>query len=431
MSAARTDLLVVGGGLAGVAAGAFALQRGLDVALVTRSAGELPLSSGLLDFLGRYPLDSEDWLTDPWQGLAELRQKEPRHPYARVVDEELDLAWRGFEEFLAQAGIPYWGHERKNLLIPVPGGRLKATYRVPETMRAGVEACRANRPVVLVGLRGLKEFSARQMVAGLESVWPNLRTETIVMTPPGAGTKGSWDQIPLVWAKAMEAQRFRAELCARLAPVLGAAEAVGFPAILGLTNWREVVADMSARLGRPVFELPSLPPAAPGFRLHETFLKALQKRGARVSWGLRFKPCINHGGLLDGIEVCYEAITETIRARALLLASGRFLGGGLAADRQGGVCETLFGLPVSQPPNREDWHRISFLDRLGHPLNQAGLEVDDLFRPLGARSRPVHENLFAAGSILAHQDWTRQKCGAGLAIATAFAAVSRLHDWLG
>ena len=29
----------------------------------------------------------------------------------------------------------------------------------------------------------------------------------------------------------------------------------------------------------------------------------------------------------------------------------------------------------------------------------------------------------AAGSILAHQDWKRQKCGSGLAIATAYGAV--------
>jgi len=427
LSTSRVDLLVVGGGLAGLAAGAFALQRGLRVVLVTHSAGELPLSSGLLDFLGRYPLESAEWLADPWEGLAELRRREPRHPYARMGDEELDLAWKGFEEFLARAGFPYWGRGRENLLIPVPGGRLKATYRVPETMRAGVESCRANRPAVLVGLRGVKEFSARQMAAGLNGIWPNLRSETITLTPPGAGAKGSWDQIPLVWAKSLEAEPCRAELCARLAPLLGAAEAVGFPAILGLAHWQEVLTDLSARLGRPVFELPCLPPSAPGFRLHEIMLKALQREGARVTWGLRFKPCLARSGLLEGIQVCYEAISETIRARQVLMATGRFLGGGLAADRQA-VRETLFGLPVSQPPRRENWHRVSFLDRRGHPLNRAGLEVDDLFRPLGAGSQPAHENLFAAGSILAHQDWTRQKCGAGLAIATAYAAVSRLHD---
>ena len=37
--------------------------------------------------------------------------------------------------------------------------------------------------------------------------------------------------------------------------------------------------------------------------------------------------------------------------------------------------------------------------------------------------KPVFDNLFAAGSILAHQDWMRMKCGSGLAMATAYAAV--------
>jgi glycerol-3-phosphate dehydrogenase subunit B len=56
-------------------------------------------------------------------------------------------------------------------------------------------------------------------------------------------------------------------------------------------------------------------------------------------------------------------------------------------------------------------------------VNQAGLETDPIFRPLDASGRPAHPRLFAAGSILAHQDWMRMKCGSGLAMATAYAAV--------
>ena len=67
---------------------------------------------------------------------------------------------------------------------------------------------------------------------------------------------------------------------------------------------------------------------------------------------------------------------------------------------------------------------MDFLDPKGHPIHQAGLEIDDHFRPLSASGVPAFSNLFAAGSILAHQDWIRQKCGSGLAIATAYGAVS-------
>jgi glycerol-3-phosphate dehydrogenase subunit B len=56
----------------------------------------------------------------------------------------------------------------------------------------------------------------------------------------------------------------------------------------------------------------------------------------------------------------------------------------------------------------------------------AGIEIDDRFRPLSASGRPVYENLFAAGAILAHQDWIRSKSGTGLAVATAFGAVDAM-----
>jgi glycerol-3-phosphate dehydrogenase subunit B len=106
------------------------------------------------------------------------------------------------------------------------------------------------------------------------------------------------------------------------------------------------------------------------------------------------------------------------------------MGKGLHADR-GSIRETIFNLPVSQPPNRAFWHHKDLLDRNGHPINRAGLDIDDRFRPLDGQGQPFSDNLFAAGSILAHQDWMRQKCGSGLAIATAYSAVEACKMFLG
>jgi glycerol-3-phosphate dehydrogenase subunit B len=95
----------------------------------------------------------------------------------------------------------------------------------------------------------------------------------------------------------------------------------------------------------------------------------------------------------------------------------------LYADRLR-IKETVFDLPVHQPDNRAGWHRRDMLDPRGHPVNRAGLEIDDSFRPLNSSHRPAYRTLFAAGSILAHNDWKRLKCGAGLAVASAFGAVT-------
>ena len=111
-----------------------------------------------------------------------------------------------------------------------------------------------------------------------------------------------------------------------------------------------------------------------------------------------------------------------IESQGIILASGRFLGMGLHAGRKK-ISETIFDLPVTQPDERSQWHQKDFFDPNGHQINQAGIEIDASFRPLGEAGQPAFENLFAAGSILAHQDWMRQKCGTGLAIASAYAAV--------
>jgi len=49
-----------------------------------------------------------------------------------------------------------------------------------------------------------------------------------------------------------------------------------------------------------------------------------------------------------------------------------------------------------------------------------------LFRPVDEEGRPVFKRLFAAGSILAHHDWKRMKCGTGLAVVSSFKAIEAM-----
>ena len=52
------------------------------------------------------------------------------------------------------------------------------------------------------------------------------------------------------------------------------------------------------------------------------------------------------------------------------------------------------------------------------------------YRPLAQNGQPYNERLFAAGIILAHQDWIRGRSGAGIAIATAYKAVEAADEVL-
>jgi glycerol-3-phosphate dehydrogenase subunit B len=165
-----------------------------------------------------------------------------------------------------------------------------------------------------------------------------------------------------------------------------------------------------------------MPPSIPGLRLKEAFEQGLHEK--RPDY-------FPHSSVLDvkqettkkfKITIGYGKSTRRIFSTGIILATGRFIGGGLSTDRKH-IWETIFNLPLYRPKTRAQWHRADFLDRRGHLINQAGVEIDDQFRPLGYDGKPAIKTLFAAGAILAHQDWKRMKCGSGLAAATSFGAV--------
>ena len=77
-----------------------------------------------------------------------------------------------------------------------------------------------------------------------------------------------------------------------------------------------------------------------------------------------------------------------------------------------------------------EFYKDGYTDLRGHAIHRAGIEVDAAFRPLRQDGRPYDERLFAAGVIIAHQDWIRGRSGAGIAIATAFKAVTEAARYL-
>jgi glycerol-3-phosphate dehydrogenase subunit B len=415
------DLCIVGSGMAGLSAALFAARRGLSTVVVGRT-GEIIFATGFLDLLAvPAPETGEVW-DDPWAGLAALTAAQPRHPYARIPAERIRSAFDGLVAFLAEQGLPYVGEADRNVQAVTSVGTLKTTYRVPATAWNGVVALARRSPCLIADLRGLKGFSARQIAATLGNRWPGVRTTRLSLP----GSTGPGEVFPERLARSLEVAASREALAAELRPLLGPAAVVGLPAVLGVSGSVEVLRDLEARLGAAVFEIPTMPPGVTGLRLKEAFERGL--KGLGVTLCLESKVVRTEADPSGGFRLHagpVRDVEEVIAARAVILATGRFMGGGLQADRQR-VSEPLFHLPVSHPVRRDDWHREDFLDRRGHPINRAGVEVDAAFRPVDADGRVVHPQLRAAGSILAHQDWMRMKCGSGLAIATAWAAVESL-----
>lgn len=410
------DLVVIGTGMAGMAAALFAAQEGIDTAQVG-IMGQINFASGLIDLMGIYPVSENRTWSDPWAAIACLTEAEPNHPYNKMTPGQIDTALRRVLKFLDGAGLGYHHESGINQLVVTPVGTLKITYAAPQSMVAGIKALTQKAPCLIIDFKGLKGFSAGQIAGRLNDKWPQLRTARITIP----NTKGELYTEHI--ARSLESERNRRALADTIMPHLGDEKVMGLPAVLGIHQTRRIIADLNRWLGADIFEIPTMLPAITGLRLRETFESGLRALGIQSFYQHKVK---NIRKRSDGswlLAVGEGDDQQEIGTKTVILASGRFLGNGLHADRNR-IRETIFNLPVKQPADRSMWHQKDLLDLKGHPINRCGLISDRHFRPTGKDRKPVHRNLFAAGSILADQDWVRQKCGSGLAIATAFGAVA-------
>ena len=417
MDTVKSDLTIIGSGMTGMSAALFAAERNIDTALVGSTSGSM-FASGYIDLLGVHPLQERRIWENPWEGIAALCRDNPHHPYARLTLQDIRSAFDHMLSFLEDAGLFYRRRLESNCRTITPMGTLKTTYCIPQTMWNGVRALEEKKSCLLVGIRGLKGFSARQIASVLRHKWPDLRTARLSFPEMGHLEEVYSEAL----ARSLSIETNREKFAAIIRPLAENVSCVGVPAILGISDSHAVAADLAGKIGKTIFEIPTMPPSVPGLRLKETFEHQLPRKGVRL---FNQQRVLKVRRLPDGyytLDVGSKDVDFTLETRGIILATGRFIGGGLRADRNR-IRETVFDLPVSQPSDRRLWHRRDFLDSRGHPLNLSGLEIDDDFKPLDKSARPAYPNLFAAGSILAHQDWMRMKCGSGLAIATAHGAV--------
>ncbi len=412
-----TQLAVIGTGLAGFAASIFALKRGLDVAQFGHT-GAIAYTTGYLDLLG---VHDQQVLDDPWAGLDILRREQPQHPLGFLSNPDIRTAFDHFTTSLSEMGIGYSSPGNRNLSALLPYGVTKPTLSIPNTMVPGIEARQSGAKTLIVDFEGLQGFSAREFQVNFGASWPGL--ETARLSFPDMEDRQIF---PEVMARSLETRETQEKLASLLHPVLNGAEYVGLPAILGMHAPDATLAKMERLIGAKLFEIPTIPPAIPGIRLREMFERELPALGLKLEPQLKVSNVAFHE---SGATLFLRGAMEDleVEAQALILATGRFLSGGLGSDRNQ-LVETLLGLPISQPEKRENWYRQDYLDPRGHPINRAGVEIDKLFRPIGPGSKPFDERLFASGAILAHQDWARQRCGAGIAIASAYGAVMAASD---
>ncbi|WP_027360421.1 glycerol-3-phosphate dehydrogenase subunit GlpB [Desulforegula conservatrix] len=404
----EADVLVAGKGLAGLSAAFFAAGKGLRTVVSGGTSG-CRYMSGLLDFMDI----CSEVTADPVPGFSILPDD---HPFKRINPGYVRNSIHSIMAFLSENGLKYENCDNKNCLVMTSAGSIRTAYGYPISMKAGIDSIKNGWPVLIVEFEGMKGFSASQVAQGI-SGYCGVRTLKIRF--PGTAQNTAF--CPESAARSLDLPGNRMILAQSILPYLKDIKAVGFPAVLGIYQADKVISEMSGLLGVPVFEIPGYPPSVPGLRFEETMTKGLERLGVKFFRQNLISEISYENGFFGSV-IDHNSLKTKIRSKGLVLSTGRFLSKGLVAGRTR-IYEPLLGLPVIQPCDRDSWHFRSYFNPEGHPLNRSGVETDECMRPVGIDGRPVIDNLYAAGSILAGQDWKIEKCGAALSFASAAKAV--------
>ena len=207
------------------------------------------------------------------------------------------------------------------------------------------------------------------------------------------------------------------------------ARRVAVPAVLGLADHPAALAAAREALGGPVFELPMVPPSVPGLRLHTALRRRFLRLGGRILLGEAVARVELDHGRVARVVMPAAARETTIQAPNLVLATGGLTGGGLVAFESGEVRETVLDLPVEVPSGA--WLVADGTGHGGHPIAAAGIRTDDQLRPVptpgAARRAPLPTGLRVVGSLLAGQRYLDERCGDGVALASAWRAAASIR----
>lgn len=408
----ESDVIVVGAGLAGLAAAAAAAGEGARVLLAAKGVGTITIGGGTIDILGYGP-DGRP-VTDLAAAIAALPES---HPYGKLGLPAVQEAADWFLALCEGAGYPYCGSLGANRWLPTAAGTLKPACLVPRTMdTVGISAADG---VVILGFAGLKDYRPEMIAQGLARR-PGYNKHYSVVTID-CGFTGGRDATALDVARWLDGEEGRAECAAQLKKRLPSGRFAIMPPVLGTQPGCAVWEGLEAAAGCRLVEIAGTPPAVTGLRLRALLLAHLRRRGVAI---------LEHAEVIRA-EVeqdrCLAIVTgqsdreRRYQARSFVFATGGFLGGGLESFA-GAAQESVFKLPLAVPADQQAWSEPRLLASGPQPFARFGVATDGELRPVDAAGRVVLENVRFAGAILAGCDYSHEKSGNGVALVSGYKA---------
>ena len=405
----KSDIVVVGSGIAGMTAALTAAQSGKSVTLLTYGAGTLAISSGCIDVLG---YQNGVRVTDPFEAMASLPAE---HPYsliggAETVREALD--W--LKVVCRKGGIDmaHAAEEGNHRLVTVMG-TLKPSYLCPDSFNP--ECLKDVHRAAVVTVENMKDVHPGLIIEQLHRYKEFAGKEFMEAVLPCPIEHAHRNITPLDIARHVETPEGMKWLEKSLAPYAKLYPVLLLPPICGMKHSQQIWNQLCSALKVKIVEMVSIPPGVAGLRMREVLKKALNAAGVYMVESAE----VVRAEVEEGVCKAVYSLTANGEcgwdADEFIIATGGLLSGGIETA-PGKAWESIFRLPLDAPADTEAW---SSPDIFGSSFFASmGVKVNSDLKPLDAEGNVALSNVRFAGRVLGGYDFAAEKCGQGVALAT-------------
>lgn len=365
----KFDVVIIGGGLAGMVAGISLQKAGLSSAIISGGQNALHFFSGTFESLEA-----------PDARLATLFQ---------------------------EAGVQVHYKEGVRLM---PLGTFRPSALSLEDISL-FESPKIGRRALIVNFPGYHDFFTSFLAEGLERQGMECRIrfislpelEQLQLSPSEMRSVQIARKMDRVWEKVVQEVRL----------LLKDEDTVVLPQVFGLLD-PSVPGRIRQGIPAQVVFAGTMPPSVPGIRTQMLLKRRYEVLGGTFLGGDEAIEAHIHDGVVHSV-VTRNLDSHYIEGKWFILATGGYFSKGLRTNPFE-VSEPVFGLDVESAPDRNDWYNPSFAG--DQPYMGYGVKTDATLHAF--REGAPLQNLFAIGSVLGG---TRPEFGsaAGQAIRTAFA----------
>lgn len=410
----KVDLIVVGGGLSGMTAAAFAARKGKKCILITKGNGTITIGSGTIDVLGYLPNGKP--VSNPFEAVTFLPK---RHPYQLIGELTVRNALKNFSELVGEENVIYKTRSQKNTYVVTAAGTIKPTWMVTESMDMSIIPDIKN--ICILGIEGMKDFYPELIIKGLSSkkYFANKTFTQAKLHFPESERNISTFNV----AQYLEIENGLKWLVQGIKQQGNQSDLIILPPILGTTFLPHLLHKLEQKSNCLIRECDVLPPTITGYRLNILLRYILKKyhvtiidNAAVTSAEVKDNHCIS-------VITTQNSNIRKYEATHFIIATGGIISNGILT-KHNRAWEPIFNIDLPANPSSPDWANKELYPKIkkSHLFSMIGPTVDSFLRPTDSDGNPICDNVFFIGNTLNGYDSAYEKSGNGVAISTAYFA---------